>query len=365
VKISRDTLLSELRFVARASERATEAHPILTYALWTVDDERIHLRATDLETTAETWVDTEGAGPAVSLAVPAAASVAVLADMLDDQVTLEISASDWKISDDSGRARLAGLAAEEFPEQPALEGGGFEVETARLRAAIEATRHAGSATTLQSSPTGFALMLADPLTMAATDGHRGAVSGDLSALAAGEEGPLLRLPANSVKLMESALQGDKVATFRYDDRRISVSTGDRRRISFRRIEGGYPALHTVIAKQRGSEHKFTADRATLLAASRAAVSCPGLVDHTVVVEVTESGLEVWARSDYADVRRQCAAEIAGPPAKLGVNGMYFVELLESIVGKEITIHYVQDGPFYYESTEGAVGEWRVLMPKRI
>lgn len=375
MKINREALLEELKFVANAVERRSTV-PILSNILWAFEGETLRLKATDTQVTLEAEIDlaTPPSGPG-RFALPGYESIVLLGELTGSEIDIRVEGGEWSARDARGAfARLRHGDPEDFPEQPAMEATRpIALDPERVRSAIRGVQHAGKVT----GQSGFGFALAPgadkEVTVAATDGKRLSINGDLQAFEWERRGELIRLGPDAIRAMSglSNGEGEKLDwTLNRDGHRVLVSAG-RRKASFRLIEGVFPDIFSVVNRSRGAQH-FRTQRAPFLAAARAAAACPGNTGPIALSICEEGGLALDAIGDFTEFHVPCDATVEGERLKVGVNPTYLVEFLESIEEDEITVHYKGGDPMHalhYESSagdkEGAPREWRVVMPMSI
>lgn len=356
MKVNRKKLLAELRFVAAAAERKATI-PVLTHVLWRCIDSVLHLVATNLDLTLSTSLDVEG-GETVALAVPGKVSIDLLSRFAGEAVEVDIDPDKhvWRISDDASTAQLAGIKEEDFPTPPEVDGEPVEVEAERFRRAVAAVRHAVGQVESRFQLAGAATSLNGSLSMATSDGHRLAVSGGIVEHTD-------KLPILPIAALESAalVEGDRY-TIRPGDRHWTLEAPPRR-VVLRPIEGTFPDVARLVNGLVNScPHTLTVNREAFIAAVRAADAVPDERDIAIALEIGADGVAVTKLTSCGEARMTVPGTVEGDAARLGFGAPYLLDLLESVEGEEITLHY-QDPNNAIVYAEG--DEYRVVMPRRV
>lgn len=384
MKINRESLLNELKFVTRAAARSP-SEPILSHALWRQDGGRLHLAATDIETYLRSSVECEGELGG-ELAVPAAAAVTLLSEMFDEEVEITLDGQGWLARDSRTRADLQGLTADDWPEPPAVDSESeeylaFEVSGSELLGALAAVRHAAEPRTSTSSAARSllpGLLITppgddEPLTVATANDHRVAVSGVVGR--ATPKAPAIRIRAEDLQALEtmapSGVEASAAWALATDAHRAQFRTPAGRSAQFRRPAGGFPEVGELMKGMAALPHRFTVERLEFIRAARAAAACPGAHEHAVALEILEGdgGLAFVGRGPWSSVRVECPATVAGPAMKIGFTGAYLIELAESLEAKEIEIQYESASkPIFYQrppTEDRNRGEWRVVAQRTL
>ena len=372
MKVNRETLLRELRFVARAADKAAEAHAVLKHALWRVRGGALTLQATDTEMTLTSAVDLDQAPTDLELTVPAAASVSILSDMQDESVELEIDGKDWRVRDSAFKSRLSGLPPDEWPEAPEIEDSveTFTVPSGKVLRALGAVKHSAGRSGRYAAgglaPIVIVLRPDGGFTAAAAHEHRAAVSGNYEDLKSREH-TRIGLRVEDVVILEAFGEIEGEWKIRADGRRAEFRSGGRT-ASIRLPEGGFPNIPSLIENLASLEHSFEVDRERFQRVARVAASCPGIEESTVIAEINGGEMELVGRGAWSEVRGKCPVTVAGPDARLGFTGSYLVDLTESLAVKELVVKYPevagQGKPVYHESENADGGkEWRIIAGK--
>src|SRR3984893_13974432 len=175
---SPEALSHALQVVSRAVSPRTTL-PILNNVLLETSPEGLKLTATNLEIGIVNHVDAEIASEG-SITLPAKLLPELVAQLHDAQVEMELDESTQTLNVSCGPyhdVKIKGIGANEFPPLPAREDGlKLVVEQSDLLPAIEQTVVAASSDDGRPVLPGVLPSRAgDPLTLAATDGHRLAV----------------------------------------------------------------------------------------------------------------------------------------------------------------------------------------------
>ena len=149
--------------------------PILENFLFEIEDGKLIITASDLQTSMITELEVE-AKESGSIAVPARILLETLKNLPEQPVTFSMDEETYSIelSSDNGRYKLAGENATDFPKIPEVtDGYNVDISTDALASAIANSIFATSNDELRPAMTGVYVNLTPTsTTFVATDGHR-------------------------------------------------------------------------------------------------------------------------------------------------------------------------------------------------
>lgn len=336
--VSRTDFAEALNNVSRAVPVRTTM-PVLSGILLDAGEEKITLRATDLELGVECHVpaDVTEAG---ALVLPARYLTDIVRHI--PQGTLDITSNPANntatINWGSSEFTIHGQGADEFPALPVPEDGlGLDVPVEELRNVIEGTLFAVSHDETRPILTGVQLSInGDRLQALSTDGfriaHRQAPvstqrSEPISLVVPGRNlGELLRLPGT------------------LDTIHISVSANqvffdlERTRLVSRLLDGNYPAVLDLVP--RDYKTRIRVDRAGLHAACErvALLSDPLHKSYAITMSCGPDGLTLSASSAaVGKAREHVPAEVQGQEATIIFNARYLADGLKNCAAEEALI----------------------------
>ncbi|MBD2743322.1 DNA polymerase III subunit beta [Coleofasciculus sp. FACHB-1120] len=360
---TQNDLSTNLSLVSRAVP-SRPTHPVLANVKLEANKktQQVSLTAFDLslgiQTSFPAQVEEEGL-----LTLPAKLLNDIVSRLAEGEITLEDKGEEGTsegiivmLTSASGRYKVRGMGAEEFPELPVIENG----EAAQLPAAalIDGLRGSLFATSPDETKqvlTGIHLTVKpEYLEFAATDGHRLSVVETTNQSQTDEEvseamsqiAPLeVTIPARALRELERILgmrqsaeanrQVSEAIALHLDQGQVVFELLDQR-LTSRTLEGQYPAYRQLIPQQ--FERQVTIDRRQLLnALERIAVLADqknNIVKFTIDSTNQQIALSVEAQ-DVGSGRESLPAQISGKDLEIAFNITYLRDGLKALQSSEI------------------------------
>ncbi|MCA9323602.1 DNA polymerase III subunit beta [Candidatus Saccharibacteria bacterium] len=332
--VTQENLSRALSTVSRVASTRSSL-PILSNVLLKTEGNRLLVAATNLDIAVS-----EKIGAKISQA----GSITVPARLMQDFVsslpsgTLELDMKDNKLQLSAERfdSTINGVAAEEFPVMPTIDGGSVaEFSAGEMKQTLQQVLFAASSDDARPVLTGV-YMHADKkkIFIAATDSYRLAEknikkdAGDMSLL----------LPAQSLQELLRALKDDnEPVTITYDDQqaRFKIASVE---IVTRLIDGTYPdyrkllpaSFETTAKLSKQSLNEIT--KVSSLFAREAAGSITLVIDEAKKeVSISSIASQVGENSAHAE------AEVSGD-AVITMNSRYILDALQAFEGSTIQIN---------------------------
>ncbi|KYC34935.1 hypothetical protein WA1_50390 [Scytonema hofmannii PCC 7110] len=245
--------LSDAIATACCAVATKPAVPILRNLLINADEEnqKLLLCGFNLSLGIQTRIDAtvESGG---TLALPAALLRETIQNLGGD-LNLEIKDKACTISHSSGKCRIQGTSAEEFPNLPTAEGSQIKISAKKLKAAIAATLFATSKNETKLVLTGVNFIFDNSeWRLAATDGHRLAFA-SIPSTEENENNTNLAItfPYLNLGELERILEkspDNGTCEIQVSDNIIQVFVGETK-ITSRLLEGTYPSYPSLIPTQ--------------------------------------------------------------------------------------------------------------------
>jgi DNA polymerase-3 subunit beta len=353
---TQNDLSTNLSLVSRAVP-SRPTHPVLANVKLEANKktQQVSLTAFDLslgiQTSFPAQVEEEG-----YLTLPAKLLNDIVSRLAEGEITLEDKGEEATsegiiatLTSASGRYKVRGMGAEEFPELPVIENG----EAAQLPAAalIDGLRGSLFATSPDETKqvlTGIHLTVKpEYLEFAATDGHRLSVVETTNQSQTDEEPPEaisqtapleVTIPARALRELERILgmrQSAEAIALHLDQGQVVFELADQR-LTSRTLEGQYPAYRQLIPQQ--FERQVTIDRRQLLnALERIAVLADqknNIVKFTIDSTNQQIALSVEAQ-DVGSGRESLPAQISGKDLEIAFNITYLRDGLKALQSSEI------------------------------
>ncbi len=366
----RENLSRGLANISRAvAARATL--PVTQNVLLEGDNGQLKLTATNTEISISTWIGAQIEGEG-SVTVPAR----MLTDFVNSlpgqtvQIDFQTDPVGVVVTCDKFNATINGIAAEEFPPIPTVEGGAsVTIPADAFRGALERVVFAAATDDSRPVLTGVKVeLVADTFTLAAADGFRLAVeNGKLGATVSEDVGVIV--PARTLAEVERLL-GDgsssvelsvdangRSAKFRLDTSEIVTAL----------VQGTFPDYEKLIPTSYGT--KATIDLAGMVQATRAAsifarvvsgiirvIVSPGDGDAPGSVRVISRAEEVGSNENELD------AVVEGDETKVAFNSKFLMDVLNVLSGDDVDIETTTpSSPGVFRSAKHE-GYTHVVMP---
>jgi DNA polymerase-3 subunit beta len=343
-------------------------HPILANVLLNAVTGQLTLTGYDLslaiETTLIAVVDEPG-----EITLPARLFGEIVSKLpAGTPVTLSLGEADQvEISSTSGSYSISGLPANDYPDLP---GGAVSslatIDAGPLRHALGSTLYSCATDESKQILTGAHLAAdGEELTIAATDGHRLAVSVADLPPGAPQKPFAATIPARALREVERLLgraAGDQAICLSVIGGYARIQPQNGPVLITRTIDGQYPNYGQLIPGEFTSH--ITTSREDLIAAiSRAAV----LADlGNGVLRLVPGSLDLTVRADAQDVGRGSevlAATVEGNAPTIAFNAKYLLEALRAHSSEEVTLRC--NTPTTPAVIAGDAGVTALVMPVQV
>lgn len=171
--VSSSSLLKHLQQISGVIN-ANTVLPILEDFLFEIEDKKLSVVATDLETVMRVQMDVESKANG-KVCIPAKILLDTLKNIAEQPLTFNIDKSfSVEITSDNGKYKVMGENPDNFPKEPSADDTtGFNMNSAALLTAINKTLFAVSGDDLRPAMTGvFFELTKDYVQFVATDAHR-------------------------------------------------------------------------------------------------------------------------------------------------------------------------------------------------
>ena len=335
LKVTQENLNKALSLVARvASSRATL--PILSNVLLKIEGNRLSVSATNLDIAIScqlgAQVQTEG-----SLTVPARLLQDFVNGMSSGVIELEQDDQRLKITTDSYKSVINGVAADEFPVMPAIEGGTkWSVSGPLLKKALQQVLMAASNDESRPVLTGVYFHTVDGMVyMAATDSYRLAEKRLVKVKTPVE----LLIPATAlhdVLRIISDYDGDIQVV--HDDQQVQFRAGDVELVA-RLIDGNYPDYRKLIPAQFAVS--ATMPRAELTNSTKVSSLFARESAGSIVVSIDEPSESIWIHAVASQLGENNATlkVDAKGSGSITLNSRYLLDALQAMDGKTVRLGF--------------------------
>ncbi|MFT7031737.1 MAG: DNA polymerase-3 subunit beta [Cyclobacteriaceae bacterium] len=312
--------------------------PILENFLFEINDGKLTVTASDLQTSMVTELEVE-AKENGSIAVPSKILMETLTNLPEQPVTFSIDEETYsiEINSDNGRYKLSGENATDFPKVPTVsDGNAINISSDILANAINNTILATSNDELRPAMTGVYMNLTDTnTTFVATDGHR-LIRYRRVDIASDVDNSMI-VPRKALTLLKATLPNENTnVNVEFNVSNAFFKFGNIFMVC-RLIDERYPDYENVIPV--GNENNMTIDRSELLGSLKRIAIYANKTTHQVRLKITGSELMVSSEdldfSNEANERLSCDHD--GEDIEIGFNGKFLIEMLANVSSKEVTI----------------------------
>ena len=333
LRLKRSELLSELVPMQGVVERKTTI-PVLSHILLHARDNRVELKATDLDVSLTSWCEAEVKQEG-GIAVQARKFMEIVRSLPGDEVLLmQEDPKILSIRAGQSRFKLNGLAPEDFPTLPEVgSDGGLEMPFPEFRRMISKVIFAVSAEESRFQLNGALLLpKEDSFEMVATDGHRLALVE--VEVAGGQNGEGVLVPRKALQELQR-FEGEGSLIFSRGEHHLSFEV-ERRVLISRILEGTFPDHERAIAKDNDQKAVFetkallsTVQRVALLTGDRA---------RSVRLHMSPGSLVVsTANPDLGEAVEEISCEYEGNDIRIGINPDYLCQFLAAVDSEKIRL----------------------------
>ena len=335
--------------------------PLLGNVLIEADNGTLTLTTTDIEMRMTTSVeaDVQVSGKTT---LPARKLGSLVGSMTGDSVTFDVNEQDQaQISCGTGRFRLLGLAASDFPVADEFEAvREIKLKEGEFKRMIGHVSYAVYSDDSRKVLTGILMsMQGSVLTMVTTDGKRMAMQEITPEEVSGSDGDTI-ISIRTMSEVRRLLEGDRVMTLKLGEKQCSFSIGNFV-LTSKLIDGNYPNYRQVIPQSFNSSVEIPT---SALLAKIEAVSLVLSENSTfIVMEFENNKLKLLASSsEVGDASDELDIEYSGEPLSVSFNPVFLADPLKATDAELVTFK-LNDSvkPVAVEAGEGFL---YVIMPIR-
>ncbi len=337
--VSSTALSAKLTALSRVIN-SKNALPILGDFLFDVNDNQLHLTASDSENTMYTSMELTDCDGSGRFAIGNHDLLEAVKGFSEQPITFDVDLQQniVKISYQNGMFSLPVENADEFPvaQQVSEQATTIAISNQMLSDNINRSLFATAQDELRPVMNGIYFDLTpDCLAVVASDGHK-LVRNKIYTVKSDQPAAFI-LPKKPATLLKNLLGkdgGDVI--IRFDERNAEVNYGDGI-IQCRLIEGRYPNYNSVIPQN--NPNQLTVDRMGLLSALRRVQPFANDSSNLIRFHVEDGTLQLNAEdydfSKTATERMSC--EYNGQPMSIGFKGSSFIEILGNFSCPEVVI----------------------------
>lgn len=335
--ISSALLLKNLQKVSGVISSNTVL-PILEDFLFVIENGKLSVTATDLDTTMSVVMDVESKEN-FKIAIPAKILLDSLKVLPEQPITISVdeNTNAIEITTDNGKYKLSGEHSDDFPKEP-VEDEITEVliPSNVLSNGIQKTLFAVSTDELRIAMTGvFFTINEEGLTLVATDAHK-LVKFNRNDIATPEENSFI-VPRKALNLLKAIVANNDTTVNLKFNKSNAFFTFDNAKLICRLIDAKYPDYSAVIPKD--NPNVLTINKDDLHAALKRTSIFSNKTTHQVILKLGGSELTVSAQDlDFSnEASEKLICEYEGNEMEIGFNAKFLIEMLGTLDASDITL----------------------------
>ncbi len=334
--VSSSALLKQLQQISGVINSNTVL-PILEDFLFDINNNKLSVVATDLETVMKVQLEVEANG-AGKVCIPARILVDSLKNLPDQPLTFNIDKNfGIEITSDNGKYKVMGENPDNFPKEPAAdETTSFTISSSALVTAINKTLFAVSTDDLRPAMTGVYFEMAkDSLQFVSTDAHR-LVRFKRSDVHCPATDSMI-VPKKPLTLLKAAMpMNEDELTVSYNSNHLFVQHGTTQ-LSCRLIDARFPDYKVVIPLD--NPYKLTVNKQEFQSALKRVSIFSNKSTNQVVVNINGSELQLAAQDiDFSfEGTERMKCQYNGEDLQIAFNARFLIEMLNATDSEEVTI----------------------------
>ena len=334
--VNSSTLLKELQKLNGVISTSNTL-PILDNFLFEIEDGKIKIIASDLETTMISEITTESSSNG-QITIPSKILIDTLKTFSNQPLTFLVD-EDTKgieISSENGNYKLAGQDAKEFPKVPELSSSSsFLIPSTVLLNAINKTLFASGNDELRPVMSGvFCELHEESITFVATDAHK-LVKHTRSKISSNSNSSFI-LPKKPLSLLKNNIDNDSEINVEFNETNVRFLL-DNITLICRLIDGKYPNYDAVIPKD--NPNKLVINKDELLNSIKRVSIYASKTTHQIRLKIAGSQLQITSEdldfANKAEERLTCSYE--GEDIEIGFNSRFVIDMLNNIGSDQICL----------------------------
>ncbi len=311
--------------------------PILEDFLFEIENNKLTIVATDLETMMKIHMDIE-AKESGRVCIPAKILLDSLKNIPEQPLTFSIDASfGVEITSDNGKYKVMGENPDNFPKEPAVEdASSFKMPSSALLNAINKCLFAVSNDDLRPAMTGVFFDLSPKgITSVATDAHR-LVRYTRTDVECPEATSFI-VPKKPLNLLKNILpMSDEMLDISYNENHLFVKHGGTEMVC-RLIDARFPDYKVVIPLD--NPYKLTVVKNDFQNALRRVSVFSNKSTNQVALTITGSELQLAAQDvDFSfEGNERMACQFDGEDLQIAFNAKFMIEILSAADTAEVVI----------------------------
>ncbi len=338
--VSSVDLLGHLQNVSRVIS-SKNTLPILDNVLFKLEENKLELTASDLESTFITSMELENASDSGSVAIPAKLLLDTLKEFPDQPLTFDINSDDFKIviSSENGQYDLPGQNGDDFPQIPEMkeENKAFvQVPADILNLGVTNTLFATADDELRPVMNGIFFELStEKLTFVASDAHK-LVRYTRSDAKSDSDSSFI-LPKKPSSLLKNILPKESGEVLVEFDNKNAFFTLSNYKLVCRLVEGNYPSYNSVIPTD--NPNKVIIDRLKILNALKRVSVFSNQASNLIKLQLKGNQMTVSAQDiDFSiSAYERIPCQYEGDDLEIGFKSVFLIEILQNINSADVVL----------------------------
>jgi len=311
--------------------------PILDNFLFELENGKLTVSASDLETTMNAILDVDSSSQG-NVAVPARLLLDILKTFPEQPLTFVVEDNNTvEISSNHGKYALAYADGAEFPKAVELTDPSSTILIGDILAtAISKTIFAAGNDDLRPVMSGvFFQFSTEGLTFVATDAHK-LVKYQRTDVKASQVAEFI-MPKKPLNLLKGILAAsESEVTIEYNDSNAKF-TFDNIELICRLIDGKYPNYEAVIPKE--NPNKLSIDRNPFLSSVRRVSIFSNKTTHQIRLKIAGAELNISAEDiDYSNkAEERLTCDYQGDDMQIGFNSRFLLEMLNNLTSDQVSL----------------------------
>jgi len=333
---SASSLLKHLQQISGVIN-ANTVLPILEDFLFDIQDKKLSIAATDLETVMRVQMDVESKTNG-RVCIPAKILIDSLKNIPDQPLTFNIDKNfAIEITSDNGKYKVMGENPDNFPKEPVADDtNSFKMSSTALVTGINNTLFAVSTDDLRPAMTGVFFELSkNAIQFVATDAHRLVRYKRSDAKCPNEDNFIV--PKKPLNLLKNVLpDNDDEITISYNNNHLFVSH-DSTQLICRLIDARFPDYKVVIPSD--NPYKLVVNRNDFQSALRRVSVFSNKSTNQVALTISGSELQLAAQDvDFSfEGNERMSCQYDGEDLQIAFNAKFLIEMLGAAESDEVKI----------------------------
>lgn len=330
---------------------------VLEHVLLQAEEDKLKLKATDLELSLETSIDVN-ISQTGSCSVPAQKFQNLIQALPSSKTSVEFEVSneqmDITVSETNANFQLPALPEDEFPDlpEPEEEELKFSIEAEELADRLRDTQFATSTDSTRGYLGGVLFELdREDLTLVATDSHRMALQEvNLEAEGAPDSSTSILIPVKGIRELVKTMPEDARVRVTSDGNLVEFNFGSTRLIS-RLIDEEFPDYQRVIPEEY--EQRIELSTARLLDAVKRVTLLADEKTKRLMLEFGTDELTLKAEdTEEGAGEEKISIDYGGEKISIAFNGEYLADVLKHVPDDEIYLDLISsDSPGTFRPME--------------